>query len=270
MQTGSFDQAAHNYEATRGFPPGISDLVADAARTLLEGRRAVLEVGVGTGRIARPLLERGVRVTGLDISRKMMARLLASLPAGAGGPALIQGAAEALPLAAGSFDAVLSVHVFHLIADWRTSLREVRRALRPGGIFLSGYEWRPADAPGARLMDQWRAIVRSRGGANDRWPGQGTHDFADIQSALLAEGARLDEVTAGDWQTTRSLAHSLEAIEHRTWSSTWALPDDFFAACLVELRTWALSQFGGLEREFVTPHRFVWQRFSWDQAAGAE
>ncbi len=269
MNTGSFDQAAKNYEEARGFPPGVSDLVAEAARELLIGRRDVLEVGVGTGRITRPLLARGLRVMGLDLSRQMMARLAAALPAGTDRPALVQGAAEALPLAADSLDAVLSVHVLHLIPDWRACLREMRRVLRPAGALLLGYEWRPADSPGARLMEQWRALVQARGGALHAQAGPGTHDFGDIQAALLTDQPRFDEVVVGDWTTTRTLARNLEAIEHRTWSSTWNLPAAFFEGCLAALRAWAVAEYGGLERELVTPHRFVWQRFTWRTAAGA-
>jgi ubiquinone/menaquinone biosynthesis C-methylase UbiE len=266
MHSGSFDRAAHIYDETRGFPPGVGDLVAEAAEGLLAGRLAVLEIGVGTGRIARPLLARGVRVTGLDVSRKMMARLVQALPAGAAPPSLVQGAAEALPLASASFDAVLSVHVLHLIPAWQASLAEMRRVLLPGGVILSGYDWRPNDAPGARLMERWRQIVAERSSESiQSATGRGTHDFEDIKAELLANGPRFDEVMVGSWTTTRTLARNLEAIEHRTWSSTWNLPDDFFAACLAELRAWAIAEYGDLDREFATPHRFVWQRFEWPQ-----
>jgi SAM-dependent methyltransferase len=262
MQPGSFDHAAQHYDETRGFPPGISDLVAGAALDLLAGRRAVLEVGVGTGRIARPLLARGVSVTGLDLSRPMLARLLANLPAGAPRPRLVEGAAEQLPLATGSVDAVLTVHVLQLIPNWRVALSEIQRVLRAGGAFLSGYEARPPDAPGARLMAQWRAIVSARSGvAAGLAAAPGLHDFADIRAALVAGGARADEVGVGAWHTTRTLARSLEAIEHRTWAATWDLPAEFFKDCLAELRAWAVAEYGALERELVTPHRFVWQRF---------
>jgi ubiquinone/menaquinone biosynthesis C-methylase UbiE len=266
MHSGSFDQAAHYYDETRGFPPGVGERVAEAAGELLAGRRDVLEVGTGTGRIARPLLARGVRVSGVDVSRKMMERLLTALPNDTRRPDLIQGAAERLPLAAGSFEAVVSVHVLHLIPDWRAALAEVRRVLRPGGLFLSGYEWRPNEAPGTRLMDQWRSIVESHSqGATNPTAGAGTHDFADIKAALVTGGARHQEVRVGEWTTTRTVGRSLEAIEHRTWSSTWGLPDDFFAACLAELRAWAVGTLGPLETELTTPHQFVWDRFEWER-----
>ena len=148
----SFDRAAPTYEATRGFPPGIADQVADAAVRVLGAEARTAEIGVGTGRIARPLAARGVRVIGVDLSRAMMAQLLHLLPPGAPRPSLTQGEAAHLPLASGRLDAVLAVHVFHLIPDWQGALAEVRRVLRPGGRLLAGYDWRPPETPGSRLI----------------------------------------------------------------------------------------------------------------------
>ena len=69
----SFDRAAETYDVTRGLPPPIMDASVDALARVLAGRR-VLEVGVGTGRFALPLRDRGIRVVGLDISRNMIAK----------------------------------------------------------------------------------------------------------------------------------------------------------------------------------------------------
>ncbi|MBI4769286.1 MAG: methyltransferase domain-containing protein [Chloroflexi bacterium] len=255
-----FDRAAENYDQTRGFPPGIADLVGDAALEILGAGRRVLEVGIGTGRVAKPLLARGLHVTGVDLARRMMARLLESLPPGVAPPDLIEGEAARLPLAPGVFDAVISVHVFHLVADWRDALRETRRVLKPGGAFLTGYDWRPPGAPGTLVFERWREIVRANG-LDDHHPG--TNDFSDIKSALLEMGAQMQEWSVGEWTRTRTPAQYLESIEHRTWSSTWGVPDDFFPRCLAELRAWTEQRFGSLERELPTPHHFIWQRFIW-------
>ena len=257
----SFDRAADIYDETRGFPPGLAVLVADSAAAAIRPGARVLDVGIGTGRIAKPLLARGVAVTGVDLSPKMMRRLLETLPPGAPRPPLVEGDAARLPFAPRAFEAVLSVHVFHLIADWQSALAEVRRVLAPDGVFLSGYEWRPPDAHGTRLLNHWRDIVKARG--FDTHTGPGARDFDDVKAALAATGAVMDEWSVGEWQTTRTLARHVETIEHRTWSSTWRVPDDFFPQCLAGLRAWAISEYGSLEREFVTPHKFIWQRFRW-------
>jgi SAM-dependent methyltransferase len=255
----SFDRAANTYDGTRGFPPGVGDTVAEAAIELGASGQ-VLEVGIGTGRIARPLLARGVRVTGVDLSPKMMGQLLDNLSPGSLRPDLIIGDAAALPVASSTFEAVLSVHVFHLIADWRAALTETRRVLKPGGVFLTGWDWRPDDTPGAMILQQWRAITKVHG-FDTRHPG--SHDFADVKNFLFEMGATMEERAVGTWTTTRTLAQHLETIEHRTWSSTWNVPDDFFPRCLAELRDWATSKFGGLDSSFSVPHKFIWQAFRW-------
>lgn len=262
MNSVSFDRAAHIYDETRGFPPGVGEVVAEAALELMPVRARVLEVGVGTGRIAKPMLAnntRAVRFTGVDLSRKMMTRLTETLPPNGPWPALVEADAVCLPFPGGTFDVALSVHVFHLIANWRTALDEVRRALRPGGTLLVGYDWRPPDSPGDRLKEKWREIILARGVANQ----PGATDFSDVDAYLRASGAAMDERSAGAWTRTHTLAHHLETIEHRTWSSSWGVPDEFFPTCLAELRAWAVSELGPLETEFTVPHKFMWQRYRW-------
>jgi SAM-dependent methyltransferase len=260
MNSVTFDRAAGYYDRTRGFPPGIGAVVAEAAEELIGPAERVLEIGIGTGRIARPLLERGYAVTGVDLSRRMMEQLMGGLPPGDPRPALAQGDATCLPFAARAFDAVVTVHVFHLIAGWREAVAEARRCLRPGGAFLSGYNWRPADSPGEQLRAQWKRIMAGKG-----WPtaAPGTFDFDDVQHLLVEMDAASEERKVGHWETTRTVAEHMESIEHRTWSSTWAVPDTLFPESLAELRAWAIARWGSLDREFTTPHAFVWHRFQW-------
>ena len=58
------------------FQPAAIDPVVDVLAGLA-GDGSALELGIGTGRIALPLAERGVRVAGIDLSDAMVARLRA-------------------------------------------------------------------------------------------------------------------------------------------------------------------------------------------------
>ena len=58
------------------FDPAVVDPAADRLAELAGGG-AALEFAIGTGRIALPLAERGVRVSGMDNSEAMLARLRA-------------------------------------------------------------------------------------------------------------------------------------------------------------------------------------------------
>ena len=76
---GYFDEnvaARYDESAADMFGPAVVD-PAVAVLVELAGKGSVLELGIGTGRIALPLARRGVPVHGIDLSRAMVARLQA-------------------------------------------------------------------------------------------------------------------------------------------------------------------------------------------------
>lgn len=133
-----FDRAVEYYDQTRGFP---SDVVEPAIRMMAEvsdlhANSRVLEIGIGTGRIALPLAAHVHSIIGLDLSRPMMERLRAKQTTEA--IHLIEGDATRLPLPDASVDAVVVVHVFHAVNPWEAALAEIRRVLKPNGVLISG------------------------------------------------------------------------------------------------------------------------------------
>jgi SAM-dependent methyltransferase len=68
--------ARYDDPSDRMFDPAVIAPVVDVLAELA-GDGAALELGIGTGRIALPLSERGVRVHGIDLSEAMVARLRA-------------------------------------------------------------------------------------------------------------------------------------------------------------------------------------------------
>ena len=74
---GYFDEpVASRYDESSAemFDPAIVDPAVDFLAELAGDGRA-LELGIGTGRIALPLAERGVQVHGIDLSTAMVSRL---------------------------------------------------------------------------------------------------------------------------------------------------------------------------------------------------
>lgn len=109
------------------------DLIAELA-----GDGPVLELGVGTGRLAIPLAGRGLRVVGVDSSQAM----LDALAAKPGGPAVhgLLGDMAAPPLGDARFAVAFVAYntLFNLIdpADQQRCLAAAGAALEPGGSML--------------------------------------------------------------------------------------------------------------------------------------
>jgi len=254
----AFDRAAEIYDATRGFPPGVGERVAAALAAHLVRPARVVEIGVGTGRIARLLLDLGLPVVGVDLSRPMMERLRLAQPARSPALHLIQGDASALPLAARAATAIVAVHVFHLVGDAEAAMQEVLRVLAPQGVVAIGWNWHPADSLGRRVRRAWREIV-ARYGADMRAPG--LREMEAHLSFFRERARRHSEILACEWQVTRTPREAIADVEKKTFSSSWVVSEDVFPACLSELHTWAAREFEDLDRPHAELRRFVWHVF---------
>jgi ubiquinone/menaquinone biosynthesis C-methylase UbiE len=126
----AFDEISAVYDTTRE-PIDAVTLDRLAAELRARGVRTVLEVGVGTGRVAAPLADRGFEVAGLDVSRRMLA-----LAHRKGLSRLVRGDAYRLPFCDDAFDTTLFVHVLHLLDDAATALDEAIRVGRQGASAL--------------------------------------------------------------------------------------------------------------------------------------
>jgi SAM-dependent methyltransferase len=91
--------------------------------------RATLEVGCGEGRVARDLVARGHRVTGLDASPTLLRAAAETDP----GSHYVVGHAEALPFDDGAFDLVVAYNSLMDVEDMPAAVREAARVLTPGG-----------------------------------------------------------------------------------------------------------------------------------------
>jgi ubiquinone/menaquinone biosynthesis C-methylase UbiE len=93
----------------------------------------VLDVGAGTGRIARTLTDLGATVTAVDAVPQMIDRCRHRAPRAA---LVIADAGTALPFRADCFDAVSCIRVLKYVAEWPRALAELRRSLRDGGRLI--------------------------------------------------------------------------------------------------------------------------------------
>ncbi len=242
----SFDRAADIYDATRALRPEAQAHVTDAMLAELHrlGAGRVLEIGVGTGRMARPLAERGIRVCGLDISPRMLARLRDQLGPQHEPPDLMLADAARLPVRARSFRAAVAVHVFHLIPGWRAALRELQRVIEPGGVLMEHYE--DSDFGALESGNQkWSELLAARGFQRRHRP-----DPEEIDEALEGTGATVRVETVYEEDVIRTPAQDLVETRARAHSWTWEIPDDLLQACLLDYERWARDFFRDLDRRF--------------------
>ncbi|MFA5054690.1 MAG: bifunctional 2-polyprenyl-6-hydroxyphenol methylase/3-demethylubiquinol 3-O-methyltransferase UbiG [Dehalococcoidia bacterium] len=96
----------------------------------------VLDLGCGGGFMAEPLARRGARVTGIDPSAASLEAARKHAEAQRLDITYRQGVGEDIPLETGSMDRVVCVDVLEHVKDIDKVLSEVRRVLRPKGLFL--------------------------------------------------------------------------------------------------------------------------------------
>ena len=243
----SFDRVAHCYDDTRGVPAEVSRAIGDGIAAIVREvapQPRLLEVGVGTGRIAVPLAEAGVRVAGIDISPKMLdvlrekRRDIDVMLAEAARP----------PLRERSFDALLFVHILHLVPDPEATLRATIPLVRPGGLVIRG-----GDSGQTGLRSQAEAVIR-----------QAAADLAGVDLtawSIFDETRALAERILGElatptrrtvlarWQTRSRGRQMLERLARRDYSSSWLIPEDRLPAILERVTPQLDELYGGLDRE---------------------
>ncbi|NOK58378.1 MAG: class I SAM-dependent methyltransferase [Chloroflexi bacterium AL-W] len=248
----SFDKIAHAYDAQRAHPPAVSREVGAAIARVAGEHARVLELGAGTGRIALPTAAAGCTVVGIDISLEML-RVAYQRGLQHDHGLTIQGDITQLPLRDNAFDAVLAVHVLHLIPDWRGALAEAMRVLRSGGAFIQGIDWRDPESCAERLRGKLRETVVELM-PNARPPGAGA---AIGEELAKLGGVTESEIVAAEWTSHASPAMLLARMAQRADAETWALDDTLLEETVARVRAWAEATWEDLNTEQEIQQRFV-------------
>ncbi|HET9067873.1 MAG TPA: class I SAM-dependent methyltransferase [Amaricoccus sp.] len=177
---------AENYEAFMVPPLFAPWAEALAERGQPAAGAAILDVGCGTGIVARRLARRGGRVVGLDATPAMLD--VARAAAAREGLAVEwrDGIAERLPFGA-EFDLVTCQFALMFFSDRAAALAEMRRVLRPGGrLALSVFQ--PIERhPFYRALDR---AIRARLGASGVGEIFALGDAGALAAAIAAAGFR--------------------------------------------------------------------------------
>lgn len=244
-----FGQTADAYAKWRqGFPHEFYERLE--AFDVGQRGQCVLDLGTGTGTVARQLALQGSIVVGLDVAPEIMARAAELDRAANTTVQYVVGRAEAIEFASASFDVIMAAQCWHWF-DRAQAAREVHRVLRPGGsLVIAHFDWLPlpgnvvaatenlilkynprwAMGGGTGIYPQWLADLGAAGFteietfsfdvnalySHEAWRGR-IQASAGVKASLSSEGAaHLDEelkaILAG------SFPEDPLAIPHRTWA----------------------------------------------------
>jgi SAM-dependent methyltransferase len=149
----------------------------------LSGR--VVELGAGSGANFGHYPPQVTEVVAVEPERYLREQALAAAPTAAVPVTVLDGVADALPLADGSCDAAVACLVLCTVPDQARALAELHRVLRPGGE-LRFYEHVRGESP---RMLRWQRVV-------DRtfWPHAfgGCHTARDTVAAIERAGFAIE------------------------------------------------------------------------------
>jgi SAM-dependent methyltransferase len=229
-----FGAAADVYERARpSYPAEVVEWAL--ARCGIGTESTIVDVGAGTGKLTRLLVPSGARVVALEPVPEMRAQLAATTP----GAEAIDGAAEEIPLADGSADAVTVAQALHWF-DLDRALPEFHRVLAEPGHLVLFWNMRDLEDPIQRgvedLLRPKRGFVIGQQEGRWRAPLAESPLFGDAETAEFRYEQRFTTDDLCDRVSSTSFVAAMAPVERD--------------ALLVEIR--ALTH--GVEEPFPFPY----------------
>ncbi len=251
-------RVARAYDRNRYHPPEVSGRIATSIVEPLEreykGTQHILEIGVGTGRIAMPIVARGVQFTGVDIDPEMMSAFRQKFAGVSRRVSLVTADAQELPFANATFQGIIAVHVWHLVPDLTTALDEAVRVLSPGGFLFEGWDSPDASSAELEIQDEWCKALEKLGHPVQR----GGHRVALNTSLAYLENRGLtpQETVIARWEVSHTPLEVVEALEDGLYSFTKNIPIELRFEAGRAIKPFMNERYKELETPIKTPWSF--------------
>jgi ubiquinone/menaquinone biosynthesis C-methylase UbiE len=251
-------RVAHAYDRNRYHPPEVSGRIATAMVEPLDrefkGAAHFLEVGVGTGRIGMPIVARGVQFTGVDIDPEMMSVFRQKFGGVSRRVSLVTADAQELPFTDASFQAVIAVHVWHLVPDLTRALDEAIRVTQPGGFLFEGWDAPDATSAELEIQDAWCRALEKLGHPVQR----GGHRSAlnASEAHLKGRGLNPEENVIARWEVSHTPLEVVEALEDGLYSFTKNIPLELRFEAGRAIKPFLDERYKELETPIKTPWSF--------------
>jgi PAS domain-containing protein len=224
-----FNRISNVYDETR---EPLSEEALDKAAFILskDGCKEILEVGVGTGRIAGPIRSRGFDVVGVDFSRGMLEKAKRK-----GLANLIIGDANHLPFEEKTFDAAVLAHVLHLLTNPAETFEKLTRVARndvvafvrrrdlAGSVASSSF----VGDEGGVLIQAFRRAAEEVGYKLSERQGRWRERFIG-EVEFLASHPPSELITIQDSEVVTTLGARITVFEKRAYGFPANIPDDVF------------------------------------------
>jgi SAM-dependent methyltransferase len=195
-----FGATARDYTRHRaGFPDSFFDRLSE--RGIGVAGQTVIDLGTGTGTLARGFARRGCQVIGIDPARPMLEQARGLSEQEGLDVEFRVGRAEATGLASTSADVVTAGQCWHWF-DGAAAAREVKRLLRPRGfVVIAHFDWIPLSG---NVVEATEGLILAH---NPAWKMGGGHGLYPRWLHDLAE-AGFQEIETFSYDVFAPYAHA--------------------------------------------------------------
>jgi ubiquinone/menaquinone biosynthesis C-methylase UbiE len=216
----SFDRIADRYDTTRWYPDQVMEDILSVLEKNLDPEKPIMDAGVGTGRFAKPLQDAGFTVVGVDISARMLEKARQK-----SAQDLFRADITALPFKDEAFGSALSIHVLHLISNWKLALREISRVTSGHLVSVAFNKMESPAEELRRFYDQTCADL----GYVVRHPGMREREMPEVFEPD-------EEITITMHEHPIDVRNIISDYSNRTYSNQWMIPEDIHQQAIEALQ----------------------------------
>lgn len=242
MESLTFDSMSDLYNETRNFDEKSFDSALDFLTerfpsSLFEN---VFEPGIGTGRIAIPLAKRGYRITGVDISEKMLAVLKTQLIGQSLNISFQMADITELPFDDETFDMGFVVHLFYFIRDWKKAVNEILRVVRRDCPIIFMHTGTGSEIPS--LNEKYKELCSEQDHHIESVGVKSTKEVIDYFQSL---GCHIEWIKdRWKWVSHIKLSKAISYLDSRAYSFTAFTPQDIHSKSISLLKSEYMAKFG--------------------------
>jgi ubiquinone/menaquinone biosynthesis C-methylase UbiE len=228
-----FDRISQVYDETRD---PLKEKALNKIKDILlrDDCCSIIEVGVGTGRVAKPLQERGFEIVGLDLSKGMLlkAREKRVLK-------LIRADANCLPIKEKSFDAAILAHVLQIFENPAEVFGKIVDVVKKDMIAFVRKRDDTLDnhVSGDGMMSVMRQIFEQASAKMECALPAHAGDWHRKETTFLAALPPTELITIQDELIETTLDEGLSFFEKRPFRYCLEVPDEVFHKIIQEARS---------------------------------